>query len=197
MKKKLLAGLALGVMMFSTVGTVSAAVLDFDTLGTGAFTNYGGFTWTNTQAFEYSSYNSSWSNTLASTSGEMFAFNAFGTMAGLSGGSAFDFEGVYLAGWTQSDAEWYANAHTVTINGYNNGTLVDTYGAQLTLGAMTYFNVAMNNVDQLEFSGDSGRWFLMDNFTYNSNNSVPEPATMLLFGTGLAGLVGARLRRKK
>ena len=28
-------------------------------------------------------------------------------------------------------------------------------------------------------------------------NEIPEPATMLLFGTGLAGLVGSRLRRNK
>lgn len=29
------------------------------------------------------------------------------------------------------------------------------------------------------------------------NNPVPEPATMLLFGTGIAGLVGTKLKRKK
>lgn len=36
-----------------------------------------------------------------------------------------------------------------------------------------------------------------DNIALSSAAPVPEPATMLLFGTGLVGLVGSRLRRKK
>ena len=34
-------------------------------------------------------------------------------------------------------------------------------------------------------------------FADDEHAPVPEPATMLLFGTGLAGLVGNRIRRKK
>jgi hypothetical protein len=43
--------------------------------------------------------------------------------------------------------------------------------------------------------------FIIDNINFYSNNPssepVPEPATMLLFGTGLVGLVGNRIRREK
>jgi hypothetical protein len=191
MKNKIVAGLVIGLFMLAMVNTVSATVLDFET---GDISNYGGFIWNNMELYSYADYNSGYFNTLPAVSGDRFAFNGGGTSASLSNGSDFNFNGAYLTGWLYNNAEWYANAHSVTIDGYNNGALVDTYVANLSLGAMTYFNVAMNGVDQLVFTGDGSRWFLMDNFTYNA---VPEPATMLLLGFGLFGLAGISRKLKK
>lgn len=58
----------------------------------------------------------------------------------------------------------------------------------------------------IEWFADGNGWqggldesFAIDNIYISAQREtpVPEPATMLLFGTGLIGLVGSRLRKKK
>lgn len=52
------------------------------------------------------------------------------------------------------------------------------------------------NWNGLSFTADS--YFLAElDFGDSGNAPVPEPATMLLLGTGLTGLVGTRIRRRK
>ncbi len=87
---------------------------------------------------------------------------------------------------------------TFSYNGiiYDLGTLGDSGFFGLiedngTLAAGTPFSFGQQSVN---WSGVS-----FDNITYSSNSPfpVPEPATMLLFGTGLVGLVGWKQRENR
>jgi hypothetical protein len=74
------------------------------------------------------------------------------------------------------------NPAFVTANG---GTAA---GAEAALGASLAAGTAYLNIHSTVSAGGEIRGFL---------SPVPVPAALLLFGTGLAGLAGTRLRRKK
>lgn len=93
-------------------------------------------------------------------------------------------------------------------NVYENGNTVTDFGMELGLSnsdingnySHNVFNDTFGlNVVDYNSRGNilslAGRGQIIDNGGV-TQNPVPEPATMLLFGTGIAGLIGSKLRKK-
>ena len=72
------------------------------------------------------------------------------------------------------------------------------------------YHITLNNLSytgsslEIKWFADGAGWqastdesFGIDNVTLTFANAVPEPTTMLLFGTGLAGLAGYRRKQQK
>ncbi|HHB75784.1 MAG TPA: PEP-CTERM sorting domain-containing protein [Desulfobulbus sp.] len=73
---------------------------------------------------------------------------------------------------------------------YNDGFSFDHTASTLTL---SFYGRCLQSLGDESWSIDNIRVYA-DN---NGTAPVPEPATMLLFGTGLVGLVGGRMGKKK
>ena len=195
MKKKLLAGLATGIFLFGMAQMANATIINFDDIGTpSAYGDVGtthDFTFSSNMDWVDISATSQFSQYGPAVSGDFAALNNnFGTGTVVESSSdIFSFDGMYTKSFLNSTV-----GDTVWIYGYNSGTLVESHSFVQTLD-WQYISVNMTGLDQLELAlGDN---FWIDDIAFNEAAPVPEPATMLLFGTGLVGLVGSRLRKKK
>lgn len=182
----------------------NASVLTFDDLpGPGLVpipNGYGGLSWNNMyylDGINYSANPSGYQNGVVSPNN--VAYNAYGNPADISVSSStsFDFIGAFLTGaWN--------DGLNIEVKGYNGATLLydTTVVVNSTLPTWEQFNYM--GVTDVNFSSSGGtphgyplgygEHFAMDNFTYNQ---VPEPATILLVGAGLAGVGILRRRFKK
>ncbi len=204
MKKRLLVGLVAGLFFVGMVGVASATfitsnsdaslsggdVIDFagQTLGSYTSLNVNNVTFNGNQDLRIS---------------DIYAGNYNTSGYYLDNGSdgfssiTFDFTvevDAFGFNWGASDYSWTLSAYD------NSGTLLETYTMPITSSSNNgdFYGISASAISYAELKLTSNSdWVMIDNFTTAGNAPVPEPATMLLFGTGLVGLVGMRRRKNK
>ena len=165
----------------------SAGVINFDDLPgveTEAIAKgYRGFDWDNLGAIRADAYPDS-GYAAGTVSFANTAFNRDGGTAAISKAGGFHFVGAYFtSAWLEQE---------IAFEGWRDGQLrySSPVSHVLSTTAPQWIGLGWSGIDTLLIYNSSGTQWAMDEFT------VPEPGSLALFGTALAGLVTASRRRK-
>ena len=185
MKKNLLTGLVTGLFLVGMVGLAQANLIEIgEAFDSGSWTQRFG-------EYDVGGYNK---------------FEAFM----LSSGDAFmptGFENFSEVGWAGS----LVRSDYITATGPNQTSMeFDIHFDGLQNDPLEFVFLAWEDsllrekaLLKWDFINDVAGWnwviveYVGDVDSLDRSAPIPEPATMLLFGTGLAGLVGNRIRKKK
>jgi len=96
------------------------------------------------------------------------------------------------------DGAWFSGYDfaTVQFQGYLGGVLQFTSGILAPSDVSTFLASGYSGlVDDIHVLSPSPDFFVMDDVTYEGAATTPEPASLLLLGTGIAGIAGYVRRR--
>ena len=205
MKKKFLAGVATGLLLFGVVGMAEAIPITFthNGIGSGSIDH---FLFSETSFTITATGDTDDRDTFGDTFSGGFSIKHLAATIDITGVGTYDFitdtrtfvNTVFgIVGFSRSGSSGFDLFDGPIDSLFASWDMLSDIGPITGSGSLWQWDYPYSSVltdgGQLLFNNGTS----IAAFKAGTGAPVPEPATMLLFATGLAGLAGSRLRRRK